>query len=1614
MSSKYILAGRGRSRFVVGASLAAIAFAAVPSAHAADGGNGGDSYEHYALGGVITATDGGNGVTSETLESNTYDASGGAGGSSGIIAGNGGNGGDGTAGTGGTGGLGGSFPGQDGEDGQSVIIDHGSPGAGGGGAGAAGMVNLASDPETYLVFIEENLSGGDGGNGGSTGPYEGMEHADGGAGGGGAGGTGLITDGDIYILSGVTIAGGAGGNGGDSSEGYPGEGGDGGDGVLLLDGSLVNEGTISAGAGGTGGTMYDGSVAIDGANGVGVRALGDDAVVSNYGTISGVVLATDIDGNDIYDTAVQFEGANATFVVGDNSVVNGDVVALDTSTDTNTVVYKTALTTTIDTAALTEQFVNFGAVELGSGGSYVISGNDNGVHTWTAQSANVAITSTNVFASTLVLADGSVLDLEAETYLYLTDLVMGTDTSVNLGANSSLAGFITGEGDVSFNVDEGYSALWDATFYGSSSTTFHKTGDGTLMIDEDTVQADSGAAIYLDGGSLWLQGDALSGRTITAADQTSILLYPATDGPGSMTSNLVLGGELTFVASNPTILNGDISGDGSLRTIGDDILLRGDNTYTGGTVIESGMLTIEDATKLGTGAVTVETNGTLQLVDGFTFANDIVGAGGTIQTYYSESPVTLSGDISGSLLKLQGNDFALTGDSIDLNTLNVGRHLILADQTINADYLLFDYYDPEGVANGLVTTGDVVINGYSTGVGSNTTFDVTGTLILNTSLGALNSDYVLLEKTGTGSLVLNGYDLGNGSVSALGRVSLDILEGNLTINGDVAAADANLDLGIPESIISIYDNASLTLGDGVEVDRTIWTDDAVTLIQAEGSALISGDVEGVGFTKTGAGALNLSGTGSLEAVTVSEGTLGLASSTAVGDATITVTDGAIEFFDGIDIANDIAIAGSAEFIQNLGETTLSGDLSGEGSLVKTGNGKLILTGTNSFTGGITIDGGLFVAADGSSLGSGALNLTDTTFELVDGILVENNIVIGGEVDFFQDGGSSTLGGDISGEGQFIKTGLGTVLLTGTNTYTGGTLVSEGTISGDLDALQGEIEIGTDGTLVIDQDTDGTFGGSLLGDGMLIKDGLGMVTLAGSYDFAGSTSIVDGGLNILGDFASDITIQAGGTLTGDGSVGGIVVADGGVLAPNGTMTANGSVTFQEGSTFQVRTSAIGENDALVVNGGVSIEGGLVNVIASNGAFVQQTGLVTTAAVEDYGYGAQTSYTLITADNVDGTFDDVQTDLAFLTPSLVYTAGTVGLVLQRNDIAFSEVAVTPNEMAVGQVVDAVVLDQTGLYDAIVGLSADETRAAFNSLSGEAHASVANVVWQDVSRNRRIVSARLDQQPHEGPALWVSLETGKDAWDGNANSARYEREVTNTVGGIEYGFGQSTVGLAVGYSTGHMDIDDRGSNAKVAGTHVEAYAGTRLGSLLLALGGDYADFDVDMDRDIQVGQFAETASSSYGAKAYGVHAEVTLGTGALQPFAGINWTRFDRDAFSETGATLGLDGASQKSDWTYSALGLKGLVSLDRTDAVSLRYSAQWQHALDGTETEATMAFNGTTDAFTIAGTPLSKDAALVDLGFDLRFTESLGLNVSYAGTFSKAGDSNAARATLSYRF
>src|SRR5699024_8014975 len=144
-------------------------------------------------------------------------------------------------------------------------------------------------------------------------------------------------------------------------------------------------------------------------------------------------------------------------------------------------------------------------------------------------------------------------------------------------------------------------------------------------------------------------------------------------------------------------------------------------------------------------------------------------------------------------------------------------------------------------------------------------------------------------------------------------------------------------------------------------------------------------------------------------------------------------------------------------------------------------------------------------------------------------------------------------------------------------------------------------------------------------------------------------------------AGMIHVGTHGVLGGFGTVGGIDLS--GTLATGhsiGTLHVTGDVTFRPGSQWTVDVAADGRSDALDVGGDTHILGGSVLALGADGDWQPRT-----------------EYTVLTAKgDVDGQFDSVSSNLAFLTPSFDYGAHAVTLILERNSVDFTEVARTPN--------------------------------------------------------------------------------------------------------------------------------------------------------------------------------------------------------------------------------------------------------------------------------------------------------------------------------------------------
>ncbi|MCQ4158687.1 autotransporter domain-containing protein [Roseomonas sp. GC11] len=510
-------------------------------------------------------------------------------------------------------------------------------------------------------------------------------------------------------------------------------------------------------------------------------------------------------------------------------------------------------------------------------------------------------------------------------------------------------------------------------------------------------------------------------------------------------------------------------------------------------------------------------------------------------------------------------------------------------------------------------------------------------------------------------------------------------------------------------------------------------------------------------------------------------------------------------------------------------------------------------------------------------------------------------------------------------------------------------------------------------------------------------------------------------------ASSYTIGSGGTLSGSGTIGGLVVENGGLAAPGyspGTLNVSGHVTFNAGSTYQVEVLTDGTHDQILASGTATLLGGTVAVVAESGYAIPYA-----------------SYVILRADGgVSGTFGTVTSNLAFLTPLLSYDATSVSLVLARNDVSFTSLARTANQRATATAVQALGLGNT-VHDRVLAQTTSGAATSFDALSGEIHASLPGLFSRQSRFLRDAVGARLRQggTPGEGddngggdagPATRHSRLGGLTAWGqgfGNwsrAGSDGNAAALSATLGGMVLGLDAPLgahwrAGLVTGGSRTSFRAGARGASGDSDNLDLGLYLGGQYGALGLLAGGAYTWHDIGTKRRIAFPGYASTARADYDAgtaQLFGeVHYRLPLGGLQVQPFAGLAHVRVDGGAFGERDSTAALRGSAGTVETTYTTLGLRaeGGVTLGGL-ALRPQASLGWQHAFGDTAGSAALAFQGGGPEFRVGGLPLARDSAILGAGLSHSLSPQLSLSISYQGQFGGEVRSNGVKGNLTYSF
>lgn len=1408
------------STFAIGSVLALLLVSGSAFAGGGDGGGsaggagGGIDASHVGQPGQDgqgSAAGGGGGGPGANGGDGTYGSgpgSAGVGGNAGTAAGaNGGAGGDVTdttfAGGGGGGGgahgyVGATIPtgtftgGDGGRGGNATGTGVVNTGGDGGGGGAGGYGAVVTGGGTGSVLAGDSLSGGQGGTGGDA-VYE--------AGDGGDGGAGLAYQGSSLTVEG-NLNGGVGGASGNTTSRA--NGGDGGIGLILDAGSLVQAGHISGGTGGIG-------IRSNGSGGTGIYAIRNSVIIVNSGSVSGGMSGDTTSRAN----AIGFAGGANRLELRNGSEITGNVDATVGTDDTFALGGGVASAFDVSAIGDSAQIRGFETFEKTGASTWTLTGTTTALMPWTVTGGTLNISSDASLGDSAGVVDlaGGTLQAGA-TFSSARDLRVGSPASNNIDTN----GFdLTLSGVVADGANN------------NSGNFLNKLGAGTLTL--------SGANTYsnrtlINSGTLALSGAGTIGAGNVIIDAGTVFDISQVDasarviqlnGTASSIINLgsktlVLGFGNSFSDWSGAIADGGIGGgsggDVIIAAPGGAVRYFNPQSYTGGTTIESGALELVGAGTLDAAGAMTMNAGTVFNIGGLvpagTTIGDLNGAGAVALgnkslTFGTANDGTFAGAFAGtgSLIKQGSGTQMLSGNSAYTGGTTVSNGTLQIEGSLGNT--------ATSVASGATLGGSGSIAG---GV----TIADGGVIAPGSSAGTMT----------VGSLQLGGssfldYELGQANIVGGGTNDLIEITGGLTLDGTLNVTDIG-GFGAGVYRLMNYGGAlidlGLTLGGlpaGVSTsDLFVQTniDGQVNLISSAGAVLNFWDGSNTAMHDNG---VNDGGDGVWNASDRSwanmDGSLngswnqnfaifaGMAGTVRVDN-----TAGDI-FFTGMQFMTDGYEIGGGTLTTNMAETvirtdagvrtTISAAIAGSGGLVKYDSGTLILSGSNSYTGGTAINGGTLSVSSDVNLGNaaGGLALDGGTIQNTAAFQTGRTITLGAGGGTFQTNDDLAVSGPISGTGSLTKTGNATLTLTGANSYTGNTLVESGTLIGDVSSIRGNIK--SDGTVIFSQADNAAFAGNIGGSGDMVKDGDGTLLLGGhsSLDwkiekgllnsaaerFGGNVSI-DAGSGLIFDQGVNATyagiVSGSGNLVKNGTAGLVLSGDStaftgtttlasGVLAVNGTLNgtldvlADGRLqgTGTVGTTILSGTIAPGNSiGTLTVNGdytqlaGSSYEveidpSGKSDLIDVSGAAKIEGGTLF-ALKAPGGYDAGTRYTVLTAAEVTGTYDVLDQNAPFVDLTLTYDPVAVYLDVTRNAVSFCDVAATGNQCATGNGAESLGHGNP-VYHTIAGLPDGETaRVAFDQLSGEIHASVKGAMLEDSRFPREAATARI-RAAFEGPA-------------------------------------------------------------------------------------------------------------------------------------------------------------------------------------------------------------------------------------------------------------------------
>ena len=549
--------------------------------------------------------------------------------------------------------------------------------------------------------------------------------------------------------------------------------------------------------------------------------------------------------------------------------------------------------------------------------------------------------------------------------------------------------------------------------------------------------------------------------------------------------------------------------------------------------------------------------------------------------------------------------------------------------------------------------------------------------------------------------------------------------------------------------------------------------------------------------------------------------------------------------------------------------------------------------------------------------------------------------------------------DISGHGGLTKQGIGTLVLTGNNTYSGPTLVNQGRLAVN-----------------------------------------GSVTSAVSVQSGG----IVGGSGTVGS----LTARQGGTVAPGNSIG--------------TLNVAGNVSFEPGSRYAVEVGPNGQSDRIQSSGSATIGGGEVAVTLENSPNLLTQSEVRSLLGQQYTILSAQQGVSGQFDAVAPNYLFLGTGLSYQPTGVTLSVGRNGTSFASVAQTPNEraVAAAADALAAGNPVYESLLGSGTAGEArqafrqlsgqihadIASALVNDSRYLREALNGRL-------------RQAEGLASSSAIKADEGGA-WAQLLGAWDHASGDANATGYQASTYGVLVGLDSAAADDwRLGMATGYTRTSLH-GGYGSKADSDNYHLAAYGDKQFGALALRGGAGYTWHRIDTKRSVNYGMQSDRDTAKYSARTEQLFAEAGYSVQGewlnLEPFVNLAYVNFENNGIAESGGAAALRGDKQHTDATVSTLGLRAdtewQVSAGTT--VALRSELGWQHQYGGLERGTGLRFNGGNAPFVVDSVPVSRDGMVLKAGAEVAVNENATLSLGYGGLLSQNHQDNSVNAGFTWRF